>query len=179
MAGVAVLRAAEHLGARRDASGLDRSRRLAAWCGGLALLPDVDFVLGAHRMYTHSAGAILAVAAAIIMIGRVKHWNRPTALGIVGGLAYGSHILLDWLAADQSLTPGLMALWPLSSAHVLSGVDLFLAPSWSYWDPAEFFNANLRYFARELIVILPLAVVLQLGRTSRTPNLSRSPEPRT
>lgn len=134
-----------------------RARRsLAIVCAILAALPDADVLFGGHRGSTHSLGAMVlvsAIAAAFaalrgLWIGRVVS---------VCGLAYASHLLLDWLGRDSATPYGIMLFWPFSTRYYLSGADLFLEISRRYWRPSEFILGNLRSLGWELALLLPVA----------------------
>ena len=67
----------------------------------LGIAPDLDLIVGAHRGPTHSAGAVVLVALATwFVVGRQARRGRWT---IACAAAYGSHLLLDWLAKDSVL----------------------------------------------------------------------------
>jgi hypothetical protein len=139
-------------------------------CAALALAPDLDILLASHRTFTHSAGAVAAVALAAGLIARAL--GAPgLATGIACGAAVASHVLLDWLGHDGTPPIGLMALWPLSPAFVYSGVDLFADVSRRYWKPEEFILKNAVSIARELLILGPVAALAwwarQRGGTSR------------
>ena len=82
--------------------------------------------------------------------------RRPRwALAIA--LAWGSHILLDWLSNDTRPPIGVMALWPFS-ARLLQGADRVFPPvSRRYWE-SRFWIYNLRAVAVELLVLGPLTL---------------------
>ncbi len=174
VAGVAIAWAAEALPSR--------SRRLAASGGGaalapavtplvvacaaLALAPDLDILMAAHRTWTHSVGAILLAGGAAAAIARVR--RLPVVLtALACAAAVGSHVLLDWLGHDGSAPIGVMALWPFSHQFVYSGADLFADVSRRYWKPEEFFLGNARSIARELLILLPLAGLAWFARRRR------------
>jgi membrane-bound metal-dependent hydrolase YbcI (DUF457 family) len=87
---------------------------------GAALAPDLDllfrFVDGKnhHNHETHSlTAAILAglLAAAVL---RALQVARASALGLATGLAWTTHVVLDFLNRDTNPPIGIMALWPWS-----------------------------------------------------------------
>ena len=68
-------------------------------------------------LYTHSIGAVRLVAVWRRRSGRrrrVCDAGSRAALVVAAALAYGSHLLLDWLGDDTTPPIGIMALWPFS-----------------------------------------------------------------
>lgn len=118
--------------------------KLTALCALFAALPDIDLVYRpAHRTATHSIS--MAILVTIIAVA-VTAWVTPRAqpvrnrvatasdlvrgldrylIGLACGLAWSSHVLLDWLGADASAPYGIQALWPFSDRWFISGWDLF------------------------------------------------------
>ncbi len=93
-------------------------------CAVLGALPDADLLLGAHRTFSHSlaAVAVVGVVSAIVAV-RVR---RPVLrVALMCAAAYGSHLLLDWLAVDDVAPRGIQALWPFSHTWFISGWDIF------------------------------------------------------
>src|SRR5207237_946162 len=97
--------------------------RLLPVCVALAAAPDLDLLVhGAHRTATHSLTATaLVTMIAFAVTGKVT--RRRTAL--VCGISYGSHLFLDWLAADKYPPYGIELLWPFSRRWFISDLDLF------------------------------------------------------
>ena len=116
----------------------------------LGMLPDLDLLFGVHSMYTHSVGAALLVLLVARMVTGGWRW------AVAAALAYGSHILLDWLGHDTTPPIGVMALWPFTAAYYQSDLHLFLPISRRYW-VAGFLAHNLTAVAREIISVGPLA----------------------
>ena len=146
------------------ATGAPRSRQQFAstWketalFGVLGALPDIDLLPGLHRGPTHSVGAMLIVGAIAALSG------SRTRLVLGCALAYGSHILLDWLSQDGNPPIGLQALWPFSHEYYIAQWQLFLATSRQYYRGWTFVLHNLRAIGRELAILLPaLAVVVMI-----------------
>ena len=153
--------------ARRDptrppagrAPGLDV--RTLALFALLGMLADLDFLIGMHRSVTHSVGATAVaggIAAALASRDRVR-WAVRVAV------AYGSHVLLDWVGTDPGPPLGVMALWPWTSEYYLSDLHLFMRVCREYWLPSCWWN-NLLGLCREVLVLAPLAAgaVVVAGR---------------
>jgi inner membrane protein len=151
----------------------DRAIREAALFGALAMLPDVDLLVGGHRGPTHSVGAAVLVG----LIAAVVCWwvprHRESAHGASAGraarfgaacmLAYGSHIPLDWLSHDNTAPIGIMALWPFSHEYYASQVQVFLAISRRYYHGWRFVMQNTLAVLRELVILLPaMALVIMM-----------------
>ena len=166
LAGVTVAWAAEALAGRRLRSGartpatsrLPAVTPLVAACAALALAPDLDILLAHHRAHTHSIGAAAVVGVVCGAVARARG-GRGLVTGLACGATIWSHALLDWLGRDSSTPIGLMALWPLSSSYVYSGVELFADISRRYWKPEEFFLKNAAAVARELLILAPPAAL--------------------
>ena len=141
-----------------------------AACGVVAALPDADFLLPIrHRGASHGIGTAVVVAAVAFVGLRALRGGRETrVLAIAIGLAYASHILLDWLGADSSSPRGLMALWPFTSAYFISDLDVFDSVDRRYWLDG-FWMRNTIAVVRELVILLPLtALALWRARRVRT-----------
>ena len=197
VAGLAVAWAAEAVaspGRKRRAAGqppAPAAAPLALACAALALAPDLDILLATHRTFTHSLGAVAAAAVAGGAVARALG-ARALASGLTCGLVVASHILLDWLGRDSNTPRGVMALWPLSTAYLYSGIDLFAEVSRRYWNPDEFIVKNTASVVREVLILGPVAAAafwLRRLRTAGTGGAQRSsatsesriptPEPRT
>ena len=142
-----------------------------AGLGVLATAPDLDLLLGSHRTYTHSVGAVVAIGVLAWLVLRGTRHRLVTSLAAAA--AYGSHLLLDWLGKDSSVPPGEMALWPFSSKFHISGLDLFREVSRRYWNPEEFIFGNLRAVGWELLLLVPVAALAWWVTRLRTQNEER------
>jgi inner membrane protein len=132
------------------------ARGLAVVCALIAVIPDIDLLLGSHRTYSHSIAAVAAAAFLAWVIARRSPYARTVTVAVAA--AYGSHLLLDWLGRDSSNPIGLMVWWPFSSRFYVSGVDLFKEVSRRYWNQSEFVFGNLRSVGWELLILAPIAV---------------------
>jgi inner membrane protein len=102
------------------------------WCvllGALAgAAADLDFLPGLlvgrpgrfHHLGSHSLlfAALAAGAAALLARSRRREW------ALMAGLAYSSHLLLDYFTFDSSPPRGIPVLWPASSRFFASPVPL-------------------------------------------------------
>lgn len=183
LAGIAVAWAAPRL-----ASPTRRSRLtwgLTAVYAALAALPDADLLYQPiHRTVTHSipmavfvtiiAGAVTGWVIRLRAGGLGKRgWDSGTTraavgVGLICGLAWGSHVLLDWLGADINAPRGIQALWPFSDRWYISGWDLF-----SRVERRELFSLttaviNARAVAQEIAIIGPLVALLWYRRRAGT-----------
>jgi membrane-bound metal-dependent hydrolase YbcI (DUF457 family) len=154
--------------------------KLAALCAGFACLPDIDLLyLPAHRIATHSLPtAILVTIIAVAVTGRVKgdqtvgqegkKEGRPSCLpGLAVGLAWSSHVLMDWLGADASVPYGIQLLWPFSDRWYVSGWDLF--PGTERRQPlgARATLINVKAAAQELAIMGSLALAVWWAMRTR------------
>jgi len=120
-----------HILAARDREDLRDPRRIAAAIGA-AVLPDLDLAFrfldgrNHHDNETHSLGCAVLAAAASAVLFLLLRLRRPFALALVVGLSWTSHLVLDYLNVDTSPPIGIMALWPLSTAHFKSPVPIFM-----------------------------------------------------
>jgi inner membrane protein len=131
-------------------------RRAAApmLCAAIAAAPDLDLLLGIHRMYFHSLGAVFVV----LLVARVALGPGQWRLSVAIAAAWGSHLFLDWLGNDTSAPYGLMALWPFSDAYYQSSLKIFDAVSRRYWLPQEFVWHNVAAAAKEIVIVGPFAL---------------------
>jgi membrane-bound metal-dependent hydrolase YbcI (DUF457 family) len=131
----------------------------------VAIAPDLDLLIGNHRGISHSIGA-----AFIVGVVAAAAWSAfaPAALrrdtlrvALCATLAWGSHIVLDWLSNDTRPPLGVMAFWPFASDYYKSSMEIFPPVSRRYWE-ARFWIYNLRALVFELIVLGPPALVCVL-----------------
>ena len=147
---------------------IDRPIVAAVLFAGLGAVPDVDILVeGTHRLYTHSIAAVAFVAALAALIpGRPLGLSRGR-FAVACALAYGSHLLLDWMGDDRSVPIGIRALWPFTDTYFQSPLKWFPPVERRYWLPG-FWTANLRAIGWEVLVLAPVAAgALWLGRRAR------------
>ena len=109
-----------HALAARRPGQLFEVRRVALTVGA-ALVPDLDLLLrfvdgrNHHQAQSHSLGCALLAGLVVWGVATWRRWPRPLGWAAVVGLAWTSHVLLDYLGSDTHPPIGLMALWPASS----------------------------------------------------------------
>jgi membrane-bound metal-dependent hydrolase YbcI (DUF457 family) len=144
-------------------------------CAALGALPDADLLFHAHRTMTHSIGAVIVAGIAAYI------WTAATAgpakrhmarVALMCAAAYGTHLLLDYLAADTVPPVGIQALWPFSHAWYISGWDIFRQTA-----RRNFFSAPTLWFntlagLQELLILAPIALVIWLIRVKALAGLA-------
>lgn len=136
------------------------SKRDAAFLVLCATAPDLDLLLrwadGAnhHRGASHSIGAACVVALAVFWLRRL---GLKTPDGWLAGLAWTSHVALDYLGVDTAPPLGEMALWPVSDAFYISPVALFYDVPRSFTEAA--IRHNLLAVGIEVLVLLPVVAL--------------------
>jgi len=136
----------------------------------MGMAADLDLLVGAHSGPTHGLGAAMIVGVATWIVWQLREASSDVRTACASAIAYASHTLLDWLGTDSSPPIGIMALWPFSRGYYESSWHVFLAISRRYWLP-EFWTFNLYALARELLILVPIALALLLvRRRSTAPN---------
>jgi len=132
------------------------SPRLTAVCAGLAMLPDADLLLpGAHRTATHSVtAAVVTFIIASVVTGKV------TRASVLCGVAYASHLLLDWLSADNFPPRGIQLLWPFSHRWFISDWEVFRQTARQQFLTPPIIRQNLVAVAQEIAILLPIVIAL-------------------
>jgi inner membrane protein len=177
LAGVAV--------AWAGAPSLDRRVTLAA--ASLAVVPDIDLVLGPlaglfglvvpHRTVSHSIGALIVVTIiAAIVTGKVTRRNRARIVAVCAA-AYASHLVLDWISVDPTPPYGIQAMWPFSDRFYISGWNLFGPTARTGVFTVPTMLVNLKAGVQEIAILGPIVFLLWLVRTGRVASTSKSPGP--
>jgi membrane-bound metal-dependent hydrolase YbcI (DUF457 family) len=136
-------------------------RRAARWrrawlFAAVGLAADLDFLVGQHRSYTHSVGAVLAVLVLSLLVTRRRPARDSVRLSLAIAASYASHVLFDWLGADSPAPRGILALWPFAEAHYVSHLDVFPVVSRKIWT-LRAWKLNLIAASTELIILGTLA----------------------
>ena len=138
-----------------------RSLPAAATLAAVSIAPDLDLLVHNHRGESHSVGAALMAGLLALAITRKPRWAMAVTL------AWGSHILLDWLSNDTRPPLGVMALWPFTRDYYKAGLEIFPPVSRHYWE-SRFWIYNLWALVVELAVLLPItAMAVRSSRGTR------------
>jgi hypothetical protein len=164
LGGVAVAWAADIVDRRPS------SNRLILACALLAAAPDLDLLWpGAHRSATHSLAAVLLVMIlTAVVTGQVSRWRTT----LICGAAYASHLLLDWLGADQFPPRGIQLLWPFDDAWYISDWDLFRQTARQQFLTPPIIRQNVLAVCQELAILVPLVAAIRLVRVKALARLS-------
>jgi inner membrane protein len=140
-------------------------------CAALGAAPDLDLVFGTHRTGTHSLGAVVFVGVVAAVLA--ANTGRPAArVALMCAAAYGTHLLLDWLGADNFPPFGIQAFWPFSGEWFISGVDIFRQTArQQLWTSASMLK-NLTAIAQELAILGPAVTALWLVRVKTLARLA-------
>ncbi len=142
--------------------------RRAALTIGAALVPDLDlawrFVDGRnhHQGLSHSVGAALAAAGMAALMAWSRRTPHAGRLALAVGLAWLSHVGLDYLSVDTHPPIGLLALWPFSDAWYKSPWPLFLDIGRTLEWATVVHNAGAAVW--ELAVLLPVTAMIWRAR---------------
>ena len=138
-------------------AGGRQNLRDAGILAAVAIAPDLDLFLGDHRAISHSIGAAVAAGLVALIATRQPRWAVAIAL------AWGSHVLLDWLSNDTRPPIGVMALWPFDDRYYKAAFEIFPPVSRRY-EQSRFWIYNLRAAVTELLLLLPLTLFLTWRR---------------
>src|SRR5215212_7613186 len=155
--------------------------RLAVAGAVVATLPDLDLLVPHfHRSATHSVTAVaLVFIITAAVTGQVIRLRAPCSGGDVRwrvasicAVAFATHLVLDWLAADRFPPAGIQALWPFSRRFFISGLNVFDQTERLHLLAPATIDQNVRAVAKELALLAPIALTLWLIRIKTLPRLS-------
>src|SRR5918995_6000472 len=129
-----------------------RNLHVAAALAATAVAPDLDLLVGDHRGISHSLGAALVAGLAAWAVSRRPWW------GLAIGLAWASHVALDWLSNDTRPPIGVMALWPTTREYYKSATEIF-PPISRRWGDRRFWSHNFWALGVELVLLGPLTLL--------------------
>jgi membrane-bound metal-dependent hydrolase YbcI (DUF457 family) len=140
-----------------------RNLHAAVLIAAVALAPDLDLLVGDHRGISHSIGAAGVAGLLAWAVTRRPRW------GLAIGLAWGSHVFLDWLSNDTRPPIGVMGLWPITRDYYKAAIEIF-PPVSRRWGDQRFWSHNFWAVFVELLVMGPLTLlIVWLLRTRRRP----------
>jgi hypothetical protein len=153
---------------------LERAARWRrAWLfAAVGVAADLDLLAGQHRFYTHSVGAVLAVFSLALLLTR-RRANDWIRLSAAVAAAYATHVLLDWLGADSPSPRGILALWPFTSTHYVSRLDIFPVVSRRIWT-LRAWKLNLIAATTETAILGTLAWLCWRFRTVGSGRITRA-----
>jgi membrane-bound metal-dependent hydrolase YbcI (DUF457 family) len=140
---------------------------------------DLDFIPGIlvgdpgrfHRGASHSFIAICAFTALALLVGRWIDRRSAMRFGLVLGLAFTGHLLLDMMSSWRDSHSGVAIAWPLSSSRLLSPFPIFigisLAPGARNFLEGVLHRQNFEAMAWELVVAGVIWGTARLIRPSR------------
>ena len=129
-----------------------RNWNAAITLAAVALAPDLDLLVGDHRGISHSVGAAVVAGTIGWIVTRRPRW------GLAIGLAWASHVALDWLSNDTRPPVGVMALWPLTRDYYKAAIEIFPAVSRQCCG-TRFWLYNLRAALVEGLILTPLLLL--------------------
>jgi len=134
LAGLAVA----HLARSRRATPItDESRHRVFWIVALvfaANAADLDFLAGFligepnkfHHGPTHAMIGAVVFALLSAAVARVADFARWRRFGLLMGLSYSTHLMLDFVTVGTREPYGMQLLWPFSSMPVMPPFHVFM-----------------------------------------------------
>jgi membrane-bound metal-dependent hydrolase YbcI (DUF457 family) len=149
-----------------------------------SIVPDFDFVPGViigepaafHHGISHSLPfAIFFAALVFLIVCRFENMKTAVPTGIVAGLVYASHLILDLVSVSEGR--GIPIIWPITTDRF--GVNLQLLGHFQHgrlaqgiWSVVRW--ENLPALTRELTVLgIPLLLLFWREKRARSTVLSR------
>jgi membrane-bound metal-dependent hydrolase YbcI (DUF457 family) len=141
-------------------------------CAVLAAAPDLDLPFGRfHRTVTHSLISVVVVSGVAGLVA-ARARLPVKRIAIMCAAAWATHLLVDWLSADQSPPRGIQLLWPFDGRWFISGWDLFLGSERRQLLSAATMRRNVEAIAGEVAILLPIVIVLWLVRVKALARLA-------
>lgn len=147
----------------------------------LANAPDLDFLPGLavgdpdayHRGVTHTLGAAVAMAAMVGLLARWRRVPRPWWWAAFAAVAYGSHLLVDWMTVDAVPPHGIQLLWPFSARWLHAPWNLLGEIIIDRSGRVAFVHSLLTptallAWAREVALVVAVVALVHLGRAVST-----------
>ena len=140
-------------------------------CAALGAAPDLDLLFATHRAATHSVSAVVFVGLLAAVLA--ANAGRPAGrVALMCAAAYGTHLLLDWLGADNYPPFGIQAFWPFSDGWFISGITIFTQTArQQLWTSASMVK-NITAIVQELAILGPAVIALWLVRVKALAGLA-------
>jgi len=139
-----------------------------AICIFLAASPDLDWLIpDFHRGPTHGIGFSILVTLVASGVTERASGKANWRIALICGLAYSSHIFMDWLGEEPEVSAGVAALWPFSGRMFIAGLNVFHSTQRVDAFVSPQFEHNLMTLAREILILAPILLVLLWRRHKR------------
>ena len=129
-------------------------------------LADADFIVAHytshpalhHHYFSHSISFALALTAFLWAGLKLLRFASANRWSLILGVAYGTHLLLDYFTEDGSFPYGIPLLWPFTNKHFVAPLSIFYSIHRGDWD-AIFSPSNLKAISMELAVMIPVTLL--------------------
>src|SRR5262249_25319359 len=109
---------------------------------------------------SHSVTAVAVICLLMILAtrvtGQVTNWSATRFVAMCT-VAYASHLVLDWMAVDDTPPRGIQMLWPFSQAWFISNWDLFRGTARLGVFTAAAMRQNILAVVQETLMLGPIA----------------------
>jgi inner membrane protein len=144
LAGLALVRLSPYLGLGRDRSSLPQpgarasARREYLWYLGALIFasnaPDLDFIPGIlvgdpgrfHHGPIHSLGVAVLFGSVTALLAHRAGVRSAFRFGLLMGLAFSIHLVLDMLSTDNSVRHGVSLFWPFLDQSLSLPYPIFI-----------------------------------------------------
>jgi hypothetical protein len=93
--------------------------------------------------------------------------RRAWGFALLCGVAWASHLLLDWLGVDPNPPSGIKALWPFSDGWFIAPLQVFPGTERRQVFTLAAVATNLFAVALEIAIMAPPVLALWLVRSRR------------
>jgi inner membrane protein len=132
----------------------------------LAAGPDLDLLYAPiHRAFTHSVGSVLLITIIGAVVTGWVTGRRAWGFGMLCGVAWASHLLLDWLGVDPNPPSGIKALWPFSDGWFIAALQVFPGTERRQLFTLAALGTNLYAVTLEIAILAPPVIALWLVRS--------------
>jgi inner membrane protein len=155
--------------------GLKTLKAATVTAAFLAAAPDLDLLFPwTHRTASHSVTAVAVICLVMIIAtrvtGQVTSWSATRFVAMCT-VAYASHLVLDWMAVDDTPPRGIQMLWPFSQAWLISNWDLFRGTARLGVFTAAAMRQNILAVVQETLMLGPIAWIVWSVRVKASTRL--------